>query len=390
MRSYTRKVATMPEKNVRVSIPERVRAQLWVAAGGRCQFNGCNKPLHRNVLTKQALFLGQHAHIIGDSPKGPRGNDVLSKKLAHDPSNLMLVCAPCHTTIDRLEDDYDTELLRRMKKRHEDRIQRLYDIDGTKDSVAVVLRHSIKRIHVPQFTDRDVQAAILTNSDFRHAPGEHMIRLDYRSRSARESDPAYWIELVRQLRDDFDRQMHLASQQGHPAHLSIFAFAPMPLNMQLGALIGNKIEASTFQWDRTAENWNFRNEREFERQSITFDEVPPAERRDLAVAMSLSGEVKPAAIAAAVPGVPLVRVGVPNPTPALVEDADDVRHFRSKFTAFMASVRNQGYQRMHVFPAMPLSLAVELGRQLLPKADPAVGVWDLQDGRYVPTLHIQV
>jgi SMODS-associated and fused to various effectors sensor domain len=67
-----------------------------------------------------------------------------------------------------------------------------------------------------------------------------------------------------------------------------------------------------------------------------------------------------------------------------------VRHFRRKFNAFMAEVRNQGYRRMHVFPAMPLSLAVELGRQVLPKADPTIGIWDLQDERFVPTLQLQV
>ena len=381
----------MPDKNVRISIPDKVRAQLWVAAGGRCEFNCCNKRLDRNVLTRQDLFLGQHAHIIGDSPNGPRGNEALSKKLAHDPANLMLLCAPCHTTIDRLAGDYDADLLHRMKQRHEDRIQRLYDIDETKDSVAIVLRHPIKGIHAPQFSDRDVQAAILTNSDFCHAPSEHVVQLDYRKRAAREGDQAYWQELVKELKHDFESQMHLASLKGQtgPAHLSVFAFAPMPLNMQLGALIGNKVEASTFQWDRTAESWKFRAQRQLERQGISFDNIPPAEGRDLAVAMSLSGEVKPAAVRQAVNDANFVRFGVPNPSPALVEDADDVRHFRSRFTAFMAEVRNQGYARMHVFPAMPLSLSIELGRQLLPHADPAIGVWDLQDRRFVPTLQIQ-
>lgn len=380
----------MKDKNVRISIPDKVRAQLWVAAAGRCEFNCCNKPLDRNVLTQQSLFLGQHAHIIADSPQGPRGSDALSKNLAHDPANLMLVCAPCHTTIDRLEKDYSADLLRRMKKRHEDRIQRLYDIDETKDSVAVVLRHPIKRIHVPQFSDRDVQTAILTNSDFCHAPGEHFVQLDYRSRATREQDTGYWLELVTQMREDFDRQMHFAAHQGHPGHLSIFAFAPMPLNMQLGAFIGNKVEVSTFQWDRTAESWKFRTHRELEPQRISFDTVPPSEGRDLAVAMSLSGEVSPDAIAIAAPGLTVVRFGVNNPTPVLVESADDVRHFRSRFTAFMAEVRNKGYRRMHVFPAIPLSLAVEFGRQLLPKADPLIGIWDFQDGKFVPTLELQL
>jgi hypothetical protein len=48
----------------------------------------------------------------------------------------------------------------------------------------------------------------------------------------------------------------------------------------------------------------------------------------------------------------------------------------------MALVRNNGYRRIHVFPAMPLSLSVELGRQLLPKADPSVTVWDFQDSSH--------
>lgn len=380
----------MAEKNVRLGIPEKVRAHLWVAAAGRCEFNCCNKPLDRNILTKQTIFVGQHAHIIGDSVHGPRGDPALSKKLSQDASNILLVCRDCHWTIDQLPDDYPVDLLRRMKKRHEDRIQRLYNLDECKDSVAVVLRHPIKRIHVPQFTDRDVQTAILTNSDFCHAPSEHIVQLDYRLRATRESDTAYWLELTTELREDYQRQMHLAAREGHPAHLSIFAFGPMPLNMQLGALIGNKVEASTFQWDRVAESWKYRMERKYERQSMSHTVVPASDGRDLALAVSLSGEIDRNAVDAVVPGLDVVRFGVPSPTPELVEDADDVRHFRSKFTALMADIRNKGYRRIHVFPATPLALAVEFGRQLLPKADPAIDVWDYQDGQFVLTLQLQV
>lgn len=388
MWNYSKSRPTVADRNARRGIPERVRAQLWVAAAGRCEFNCCNKQLDRHVLTKQAIFVGQHAHIIGDSIHGPRGDHDLSKKLSQDASNIMLVCRDCHWTIDQLEDDYPVELLHRMKKRHEDRIQRLYDLDECKDSVAVVLRHPIKQIHTPQFSNRDAQAAILANSDFCHSPAEHTVQLDYRSRAAREGDIAYWSELVTQLRDDFQRQMHLAAQDGHPTHLSIFAFGPIPLVMQLGALIGNKIEASTFQWDRVSESWKFRAERKYERQTISHTKVPAANGRDLALAISLSGEVDRQAIGAAVPGLEVVRLGVPIPTPELVEDADDVRHFRSKFTALMADIRNQGFRRVHVFPAMPLSLAVEFGRQLLPNADPAMDIWDLQDGHFVLTLRL--
>nr|WP_229064293.1 SAVED domain-containing protein [Morganella morganii] len=211
-----------------------------------------------------------------------------------------------------------------------------------------------------------------------------MIDLDYRSRQAREDDPAYWKELARQMQDDFDSQMHRVGV--NDTHLSIFGFAPMPLLMQLGALIGNKTEVSTMQWNRVAESWSFPKERTLEPQSILFDDVFTSKNETLAVRICLSGEVAITDIQSVVPRVPIVRFGVPAPTPLLVESQEDVRHFRSQFTAFMALVRNHGYKRLHIFPAMPLSLAVELGRQLLPKVDPAIEVWDYQDGMFKTTL----
>lgn len=74
-----------------VSAP--VRRDLWIAAGGRCEFRGCCKPVDRDFLTKKAKsVVGEFAHIIADSPAGARGVAGLSEKLAADPSNLMLAC----------------------------------------------------------------------------------------------------------------------------------------------------------------------------------------------------------------------------------------------------------------------------------------------------------
>jgi len=378
------------DKNKRLGIPEKVRAHLWVAAAGHCQYNGCNKPLDRNILTQAKVFLGQHAHIIGDSIHGPRGDVELSKRLSQDASNILLVCAPCHLTIDKLADDYPVDLLRRMKKRHEERVQKLYDLDASKDSVAVVLLHPIKRIHVPQFSDTDVQRAILENSDFSHRPGGQLIELDYRTRASRESDATYWSELVKEMTDGFQRQLHyVASGGAQPGHLSICAFGPMPILMQLGALVGNKVEVSTFQWDRIGESWNFRKERMIERQVINYSQVPSG-GGEIALIVSMSGEVDRIAVEAVVPGMQVVRFGVPAPTPHLVEDAEDVLHFRTQFTALMAEIRNKGYKRIHVFPAMPLSHSVEFGRQLLPKVDPEIEVWDFNDGAFNRMLTLQV
>lgn len=377
-------------KNIRAGIPPAVRAQLWVAAGGRCQFNACNKPLDRNVLTQQKLFMGQHAHIIADSPKGPRGDAALSKKLAQDIGNIMLTCRECHWTIDSRENDYSVDALHEMKRLHEERIQALYDIVEWKESVPIILRHPI-RGHVPQFTTKDVQAAVLANSQFAHMPSLSAVSLDYRNRAAREDDPQYWIELVRQLETDYKAHIHHVGLRGAPEHFSVFAFAPIPLLMQLGALMGNKAPAAVYQWMRSTESWKFSAERQAERQPCKFDEVPTAAAGDeLAVLMSLSGEIDREAVKEALPGRPQVRFGVDAPTPYLVEDADDICHFRSQLVSFLAAIRNAGYRRIHVFPAAPLSLAVEFGRQLLPKADPPVEIWDYQQGKFVHAIRLKV
>lgn len=56
-------------------IPESVKRDLWFAAHGRCEFAGCNKVLFKHGITMDECNISNYAHIIGDSPKGPRGDE---------------------------------------------------------------------------------------------------------------------------------------------------------------------------------------------------------------------------------------------------------------------------------------------------------------------------
>jgi len=85
------------------SIPLDVRTRLWGKAGGRCQYDGCNRPLWLDTLTKAEFNTSYIAHIIADEPGGPRGDAVLSKKLKSDISNLMLLCDEHHRLVDRAD-----------------------------------------------------------------------------------------------------------------------------------------------------------------------------------------------------------------------------------------------------------------------------------------------
>ena len=59
---------------------------LWAMSGGRCEYEGCNRVLHTDILTKKNYNSAYIAHIVADKPKGPRGDAKRSKLLSDETS----------------------------------------------------------------------------------------------------------------------------------------------------------------------------------------------------------------------------------------------------------------------------------------------------------------
>jgi 5-methylcytosine-specific restriction endonuclease McrA len=67
--------------------------------------------------------LGQMAHVIAQSPAGPRGNSAGGGD-AYD--NLILLCPTCHREIDKTPSGvFSGFLLHSWKKEHEERIRNI-------------------------------------------------------------------------------------------------------------------------------------------------------------------------------------------------------------------------------------------------------------------------
>lgn len=100
------------------------RIQLAVAAGGRCEFRGCNDFLFEHPLTLTQGNYSQYAHIVAFSGRGPRCQ-YGRRRLAdiHGISNLMLLCHRCHKLIDDNPDSYPRAALVKYKSDHEDHIR---------------------------------------------------------------------------------------------------------------------------------------------------------------------------------------------------------------------------------------------------------------------------
>ena len=88
------------------SLRQVTRHVIWARGAGRCHI--CNVDLIGDLISgaEDANF-GFIAHIVADTPTGPRGDPIRSRKLSDDPDNLMLLCYKHHKAVDvDMVDDY--------------------------------------------------------------------------------------------------------------------------------------------------------------------------------------------------------------------------------------------------------------------------------------------
>jgi len=241
------------ESESRIAIPEKTKCLLWAQAGGRCEYEGCNKILYRDLLTQTPENNAYIAHIIAASPNGPRGDKVLSKQLAKDISNIMLMCATHHRLIDKEQvDEHPVERLRQMKAKHEQRIERQTSLSEEKRSLIVTYGANIARFS-PSLNYILLKNAIAPT----HYPSEERaIDLGLKSEYD-EKDTLYWQTeadtLERNVR--FKISDRIKSRDEKVSHISLFALAPMPLLVKLGTLLPDMYNIEVYQKIREPNSW---------------------------------------------------------------------------------------------------------------------------------------
>lgn len=366
----------------RAYIPAPARRDLWIAAAGRCEFRGCCKPVDRDFLTKARCTVGEYAHIIADSPAGARGVKGESERLAADPSNLMLACFDCHSRIDRDGrcNEFSAEQLRAMKREHEARIERIYSATGVVESMPVIMSFPIGA-HVPVVEVRDIHYAMLTNSDFSRFPTATAIHIDKSSFHLQDNDPDFWANAQRALTQQYERLvLPELTARGGAAHLTIAGFAPIPMLMKLGALVGDKTPATVL--DLPGEKWLWDTRDACPEPQYTYD-VPTTLAREVSVVVSLSGKAQHPA------GHIVVEFEATAPGRGILRKETHLQQFRTSFNAFLQCLFAAGVRIVHIHPATPLSASIEIGRLLLPKTFEEVHVWEWQAPEWKYALRLK-
>ncbi|MDX1997733.1 MAG: SAVED domain-containing protein [Thermoanaerobaculia bacterium] len=325
-------------------------------------------------------MVGEYAHIIADSPDGARGVAGESERLAKDPSNLMLACFDCHDRIDRRgkQNPYTNEQLQEMKREHEERIEIVYSATGVKLSLPIVMTFPVGP-HIPVVELDDVHHAMLANSRHTRFPLGRGVRINKSDFDLLDGDAAFWARAQRALEDMYERRIH--PELSEASHLTIAAFAPIPMLMKLGALVGDKVEASVL--DLPSERWLWDTREHCPTPSFCFN-VPAALPPEVSVAISISNLVN-------LPDDSRLSVEfrAEDPGRGIIRTESHMAEFRRTFNQFLMSLIRAGAQVLHLYPATPLGASVEVGRVLLPKTLRQVHVYDWQDGAWLPALRLK-
>jgi len=102
-----------------MAISEKDIKKLWGLAAGRCSKPGCDAECVK-FLGSDLTVIGEMAHIIAQSPKGPRG---MNSGGTDTYENLILLCPTDHSAIDKAPPGtFSTDLLLGWKKAHEDEV----------------------------------------------------------------------------------------------------------------------------------------------------------------------------------------------------------------------------------------------------------------------------
>lgn len=356
----------------KTNIPEKSSVKLWVKAGGRCEYDGCNQPLWQDDLTLAEMNRAYIAHIIADSPEGPRGDAVLSPKLAAEPDNLMLLCDAHHRLIDREQlAQHPADRLQQMKAAHESRIEALTAIRPDKKSDVLLYGANIGA-HDSPVSYAKAAAAMVPD---RYPASHGGIALGMTNSAFRDRDAEFWRIESENLRRLFEDRVKPRLADRSIPHLSVFAAAPQPLLLLLGTLLSDIPAAEVYQLHREPPGWLWRDHPE------GFDYVvqePAAVGGPPALVLSLSATISNDRITAVVPDATIWRLTVREPHNDFLRSRRQLQRFREVARPLLDRIkaRHGEAATLHVFPATPVAVAVEMGRILMPKADLPLRIYD--------------
>ena len=289
----------------------------------------------------------------------------------------MLMCLKHHRMIDQIIKTYSVDTLREMKESHEKRIELLTSIQPNKTSNVIIYRGRVGSFQ-PVIEFQEALLAMFPD----YYPADHFSHdLSMTGNLATDDAPNFWDVQVENLEAQFRRKIEpLLENDQERNHYSVFAFAPIPLLMKLGTLLPDKYPAQVYQLKKEPPTW------EWQPESDIFDftvSEPTENHKTVALNLSLSADIDNQRIydALQTENVSVWHMGAQE----TIFPKNDHLRGKGQLILFSRHIRKllnkikmtHGQDTtLHIFPAISVAYAVEIGRAWSEKADMPLAIYD--------------
>ena len=354
-------------------LPMAKKRELYQRAACMCEFENCGIPLFFDLRSGRPVNNGDFAHIIPSSANGPRGYEDAGDYEVNSPENRILLCKKHHKLVDDNERNYPAELLRKMKRQHEDKVRCFQSIISAEASLACILTAKIKGVQEVVVSDSSVNEAIVASGH----PLADMFPQRIDLVSDREyGTRAYWKSMVLQLEEHSKHMVSLIKSRGDAGlGLSIFPLAPIPLIAKFASLIGDKIPFTTFPKLRGAHSWTWRTgakTNKFSYERIRTD----WQTRRVALVISATAPILNQFLSEVNYKGDIYHIHSQRMSLDPVKTLEDLTSFRSAFHDALSDIQqtHRSPVKVDVFPCVPNVLAFEIGCRRMAKVHPEMTV----------------
>ena len=365
-----------------------VSREVYARAAGRCLI--CHRHLlEAEDLGQYAYNMGEMAHIVGQSldPKSARSADTLAKDLRDEADNFMLLCRVCHDNIDALvpREDFTVTWLRNRKEDQEAHIKHVTGLPQSHRTCVVRLVGAIRGKTV-QVVPAECNSATLYHAVPRFAfyplvYGRQEVEFDLVKLGDPETNPGYWEQAQHQIQMQLT-QIRMGVEQGEIEHLSVFAFARIPLLVYFGFALGNKVGATLYQRRRVEDKpWHWladeSSAQQFEWECLQVG----TDKQRVALLLNISGTIQidelPEEFNASY-SIFVIRPSGIDPQPDVLLSEASFNVFRACYRRWLAhwETKHKAARRIHVFAAVPAAVAVAIGADLMPHTQPELVIYD--------------
>jgi len=260
--------------------------------------------------------------------------------------------------VDAQPETYTVEVLRSWKAEHESWVEAVTaDVRGAAPWTAIV-----------QEEGRWIDVA---EAEGALGPGNRVASL-VELRNNVELDG--WDEAAR--RESRTAEFTVASTLPERRRFAVFSLGRIPLAVQLGYVLGDRVRAELFHYDRDRGSWRWETDAAAGGAvSWAVSECADGARDEAAIRVSLSAEIRPETTARC--GVE-IDIRVAEPSVRWLRTPGQLAELGRVYGEALGEARRRGCGRVHLFYAGPAAGAVAFGRAYNRRMNPELAVYEYQ------------